>query len=43
MRITGLGWLGTRTERDAELAAFYEEVLGLRPSHVEAGFRVYAP
>jgi catechol 2,3-dioxygenase-like lactoylglutathione lyase family enzyme len=41
MRITGLGWLGTRTDRDAELAAFYEDVLGLRASHVEPGFRVY--
>jgi catechol 2,3-dioxygenase-like lactoylglutathione lyase family enzyme len=41
MRVTGLGWVGTRTDRDGELAAFYEDVLGLRPSHTEPGFRVY--
>src|SRR5690242_6621010 len=41
MRITGLGWVGTRTERDVELAAFYEDVLGLRPTHEEPGFRVF--
>jgi catechol 2,3-dioxygenase-like lactoylglutathione lyase family enzyme len=41
VQVTGLGWVGTRTAHDAELGAFYEEVLGLRPTHVEPGFRVY--
>lgn len=35
MRVTGLGWLGTRTERDAEPAAFSEEVLSPRPTHTD--------
>src|SRR5437588_488479 len=30
MEVRGLGWLGTRTERWAELVAFYKDVLGLR-------------
>jgi catechol 2,3-dioxygenase-like lactoylglutathione lyase family enzyme len=38
MEITGLGWVGTRTDRSVELAAFYENVLGLRPVHTEPGF-----
>lgn len=41
MRVTTIGWLGTRTERFEELTAFYERVLGLAPSHEEPGFRVY--
>jgi catechol 2,3-dioxygenase-like lactoylglutathione lyase family enzyme len=41
MRVTGLGWVGTRTDRDAALAGFYEDVLGLRPTHAEPGFRVF--
>lgn len=42
MEITGLGWVGTRTDRSSELAAFYENVLGLRPVHTEPGFWVFA-
>src|SRR3954447_7570110 len=30
MEITRLGWVGTRTARASELAAFYQRVLGLR-------------
>lgn len=38
MRITGLGWLGTRTARAEQLASFYRDVLGLAPVHAEPGF-----
>lgn len=41
MDVTGLGWAGTRTEHSAELANFYESVLGLTPVHTEEGFWVY--
>jgi catechol 2,3-dioxygenase-like lactoylglutathione lyase family enzyme len=36
-----LGWAGTRTRYGAELAAFYEHVLGLQPVHVEPDFWVF--
>jgi catechol 2,3-dioxygenase-like lactoylglutathione lyase family enzyme len=41
MEITGLGWCGTRTDRSAQLAQFYERVLGLRPVDTEADFWVF--
>jgi catechol 2,3-dioxygenase-like lactoylglutathione lyase family enzyme len=41
MEITGLGWCGTRTGHGSELAAFYENVLGLQPVHTEPGFWVF--
>jgi hypothetical protein len=41
MEVTGLGWCGTRTEHDEQLAQFYEHVLGLRPVHAEPGLRVF--
>jgi catechol 2,3-dioxygenase-like lactoylglutathione lyase family enzyme len=41
MKITGLGWCGTRTGRCSELAHFYEHVLGLRLVHGEADFWVF--
>ncbi len=41
MDITGLGWCGTRTEDDEELARFYEHVLGLRRVLAEPGFWVF--
>lgn len=41
MDVTGLGWCGTRTERDEQLANFYEHVLGLRPVHAEPGLRIF--
>lgn len=41
MNITSLGWLGTRTGRGAQLADFYQHVLGLPLVHAEAGFWVF--
>jgi hypothetical protein len=43
MEVTGLGWCGTRTEHDQQLARFYEHVLGLRPvpGENEPGLRVF--
>jgi catechol 2,3-dioxygenase-like lactoylglutathione lyase family enzyme len=43
MEVTGLGWCGTRTEHDQQLADFYEQVLGLRPvpGENEPGLRVF--
>ena len=41
MRITGLGWCGTRTDHEDELARFYEDVLCLPLLHQEPGLRVY--
>jgi hypothetical protein len=37
MDVTGLGWCGTRTEYDEQLANFYEHVLGLTPVRAEPG------
>lgn len=41
MRITGLGWSGTRTERAQQLARFYEDTLGLPLVHGEPDFWVF--
>jgi catechol 2,3-dioxygenase-like lactoylglutathione lyase family enzyme len=41
MQITGLGWCGTRTDRDEAMARFYEQVLGLPLVHTGPGLRVY--
>jgi catechol 2,3-dioxygenase-like lactoylglutathione lyase family enzyme len=41
MKVTGLGWLGTRTPDPAALADFYARVLGLRLTHEEPGFWVF--
>jgi catechol 2,3-dioxygenase-like lactoylglutathione lyase family enzyme len=41
MDITGLGWVGTRTEHGHDLAAFYEKVLGLTLTHSEPDFWVF--
>lgn len=41
MEITGLGWVGTRTQQAAELADFYEQVLHLPLVHQEPGFWVF--
>jgi catechol 2,3-dioxygenase-like lactoylglutathione lyase family enzyme len=41
MKVTGLGWVGTRTDRAAELSGFYEGVLGLPLVHREEGFWVH--
>lgn len=41
MRITELGWVGTRTSHGEELAAFYANVLRLQLAHHEQGFWVF--
>jgi catechol 2,3-dioxygenase-like lactoylglutathione lyase family enzyme len=41
MKVKGLIWLGTKTDRFADMARFYEEVLGLRPTIKEPDFAVY--
>jgi catechol 2,3-dioxygenase-like lactoylglutathione lyase family enzyme len=41
VQVLGLVWLGTRTGRLAEMAAFAEDVLGLSPSRAEDGLRFY--
>ncbi len=42
MRITGLGWIGTRTDRAVELSSFYESVLGLPLVRQVDGFWMHA-
>jgi catechol 2,3-dioxygenase-like lactoylglutathione lyase family enzyme len=42
MEVTGLGWLGTRTDRAVELVEFYSTVLGLPLVHSEPGLWVFA-
>jgi predicted enzyme related to lactoylglutathione lyase len=39
--IKGLSWVGTRTERFAELVAFYREAMGLEVDHEEEDFAVF--
>jgi catechol 2,3-dioxygenase-like lactoylglutathione lyase family enzyme len=41
MKVTGLGWAGTRTAHAAELASFYEKVLRLPMIRREEGFWVF--
>lgn len=41
MRVTELGWVGTRTDHARELADLYQGVLGLPLVHREDGFWVY--
>ena len=41
MNAKGLVWLGARTARFGETAAFFGEVLGLRILHEEPGFAVF--
>lgn len=41
MRISRLGWVGTRTDRSSELADFYEKVLQLTLVYTEPGFWVF--
>jgi catechol 2,3-dioxygenase-like lactoylglutathione lyase family enzyme len=40
MQVHKLAWLGTRTGRDAQTAAFFRDVLGLRSDSVAPGFWV---
>jgi catechol 2,3-dioxygenase-like lactoylglutathione lyase family enzyme len=39
--IKGLGWLGTRTPRHAELVSFYRDTMGLDLDHEEEDFTVF--
>lgn len=41
MKINGLSWLGTRTNKFADLCDFYENTMGLIPMTVEEHRRVY--
>jgi catechol 2,3-dioxygenase-like lactoylglutathione lyase family enzyme len=41
MEIVRLGWLGTKTDRAEELAAFYRDVLQLPLAHREPGCWIY--
>lgn len=41
MKIKGLVWLGTRTDRFDPMTAFYRDLLGLPQSHFEPGFAVF--
>jgi catechol 2,3-dioxygenase-like lactoylglutathione lyase family enzyme len=41
MRVLGIGWLGTRTDRFAEMTRFATEVLGLTPAVDEPDVAVY--
>jgi hypothetical protein len=41
MRIKGVVWLGTRTERFAEMRAFFERISGAPPWVDEPGFAVF--
>lgn len=41
MKITEIGWVGTRTAHAAELAAFYHDVLGVPLTHHTPGFWVF--
>jgi catechol 2,3-dioxygenase-like lactoylglutathione lyase family enzyme len=42
MKVLRLGWLGTLTDRDEELVAFYRDVLGLPLIHTEPGCRIFS-
>jgi catechol 2,3-dioxygenase-like lactoylglutathione lyase family enzyme len=41
MRITGLGWVGTRTSQYQPMVAFLKDVLGLTPHVEEDGFALF--
>jgi catechol 2,3-dioxygenase-like lactoylglutathione lyase family enzyme len=41
MEITGLGWLGTRTDQAEALAGFYRDVLGLQETLTSDGFWMF--
>ena len=41
MQITGLSWLGTRTDRFDEMVNFAKSVLGLEPSLEEEGVALF--
>jgi hypothetical protein len=41
MKIKGIVWLGTRTERFQQMTDFCSDLLGLRQTLLEPGFAVY--
>jgi catechol 2,3-dioxygenase-like lactoylglutathione lyase family enzyme len=41
MKITGLGWVGTRTSQYQPMVAFLKDVLGLTPHVEEDGFALF--
>ena len=41
MKVSGLGWLGTRTPRHGEMVSFLKDVFGLTPAIEEHGFAVF--
>jgi catechol 2,3-dioxygenase-like lactoylglutathione lyase family enzyme len=41
MKITGLGWVGTRTSKYQPMVAFLKDVLGLTPHVEEDGFAFF--
>ena len=41
MNVTGLGWLGIRSEAHQELAGLFTEVLGVRAHRPEQGMTVF--
>lgn len=41
MKIKGIVWLGTRTDRFAEMTAFCRDLLGLSQRMIEPGFAVF--
>ena len=42
MKVLGLVWLGTRTDRFKETVSFFESVMGLTPMASEDGVQVFA-
>jgi catechol 2,3-dioxygenase-like lactoylglutathione lyase family enzyme len=41
MKIKGIVWLGTRTDRFDQMNVFYRDVLGLSQNHFEPGLAVF--
>lgn len=42
MRITGINWIGTRTDNHDQMVSFLNIVLGLDIEHTEADFTVFS-
>jgi hypothetical protein len=41
MKVKGIVWLGTHTDRFDQMTDFYRDLLGLSQSHLEPGFAVF--
>ncbi len=41
MKVKGIRWLGTRTDKFDEMVKFYKETLGLSQSYSEEGFAAF--